>query len=178
LLRLLVAWAEPDRPDEDPVAELAAFVTTPEFKWEITGITLTVPNALRVNAIEKASFLTIRVGAAPEKNQGYTFTAGTPKVGASVTTIEFRPDDRELRYTPGQEFSGEVTLTDKDESWTLRWDDARTPEFRFEAALQVPTMRTVGPNPVPQKADGVRLSITTRDGTRPFRVPLLLPQTK
>lgn len=177
LLRLLVGWAEPDRPDEDPVSALAEFVTTSEFKWEITGITLQVPNALRVNTPEKASSLTVRVGG-PEKGRAFTFTAGTPRVGPGTTTVQFSPDDRDLRYIPGQEFRAEVTLTDKDESYTLRWDDARTPAFRFEAALGEPTARTVGPNPVPQRADGVKLTITTREGTRPFRVPLLLPRTK
>lgn len=177
LLRLLIGWADTDRPSEDPVKHLAAFVTTPEFRWQLSKVTLWLPNALRVNAVEKAGDLTIKIGGG-DAGRTYTLTAGRPRVEANVTTIEFTPPEEALRYVPGESFVAAVTLTDKDGGYTLRWQDARTPAFRFEALLREPTVETVGPNPVPQRADGVRATVTTREGSEPFRVPLLLPQTK
>lgn len=177
LLRLLIGWADPDRPSEDPVKHLAAFVTTPEFRWQLSKITLRLPNALRVNAVEKVSDLTIKIGSG-DSTRTYTLTAGRPRVDASFTTIEFTPADGAVQYAPGEGFAAAVTLTDKDGGYTLRWQDARTPAFRFEALLREPTVETVGPNPVPQRADGVRATVITREGSEPFRVPLLLPAVR
>lgn len=177
LLRLLVRWADPDRPDVDPVKELAAFVTKPEFRWEVSRVTLRLPNALRVNAAERAGDLTVRIGDG-EKARTHTFTAGTPRVEANTTTIEFTPTDAVMKYVPGEAFAAGVTLTDKDGGYTLRWQEARTPAFRFETLLREPTVESVGPNPVSQRADGVRATVSVREGTEPFRVPLVLPQTK
>lgn len=177
LLRLLVGWADPDRPDEDPVKHLAAFVTTKEFRWDVSRITLRVPNALRVHAAEKASSLVVRVGTGDTRRE-HTFTAGRPRADASTTTVEFTANGQPIRYVPGEEFTAEVTLTDKDGGYTLVWQDARTPAYRFEALLREPTQQTVGPNPVPQRADGVRVTVGVREGSERFRVPLLLPATK
>ncbi len=177
LLRLLVGWSDPDRPDDDPVRHLTAFVKQTEFRWDVTKLTLTVPNALRVNAVQKAGDLTIRVGSG-DRQRAYTFAADRPRVDATATTIEFTPPDGPLKYVPGEEFTASVTLTDQDVRAELRWADARTPAYRFDALLREPTVETVGPNPVPQKADGVRATLTVRDGTEAFRVPLLLPKTK
>jgi hypothetical protein len=177
LLRLLVGWAEPGRVDEDPVKHLAEFVTRTEFRWEVTKITLRVPNALRVNAAERAGPLTVRAGDG-DMARTHTFTAGRPRLDANTTVVEFTAGGETIRYVPGEGFAAEVTLTDKDGGYTLVWQDARTPAYRFEAVLREPTQQAVGPNPVPQRADGVRLTVATRDGSEPFRVPLLLPQTK
>jgi hypothetical protein len=177
LLRLLVGWAEPDRPDENPVTHLAAFVKRADFRWEPTKVALKLPNALRVNSVQKAGELVVRVGNG-DSMRTYTFTAGRPKVDATSTTIEFSPPDGPIRYAPGEEFTAAVTLTDQDGAYTLRWGEARTPAYRFEALLREPTMETVGPNPVPQRADGVRATLSVREGAEAFRVPLLLPATR
>jgi hypothetical protein len=99
-------------------------------------------------------------------------------VDATTTTIDFTPPDGLLKYVPGEEFTASVTLTDQDGGYVLRWAEARTPAYRFDALLREPTMETVGPNPVPQRADGVRATIAVREKTEAFRVPLLLPAVK
>ncbi len=177
LLRLLVGWAEPDRPDEDPVTHLAAFVKQTEFRWEPTKLSLKLPNAVRVNAVQKAGDLVLRMGGG-DSRRTYTFVASRPRVDATTTTLEFSPPDGPIRYVPGEEFTATVTLTDQDGGYTLRWGEARTPAYRFEALLREPTMETVGPNPLPQRADGVRTTVSVREGTDAFRIPLLLPATR
>lgn len=177
LLRLLVGWAEPERSVENPVEKLAEFVDTKRFNWDVAKVTLRVPNTLRPNTAQKVGNLEVRVGDGPTA-RSYTLTAGTPKADASVTTVEFTPTDRDWRYVPGEGFTAAVTLTDKDGGYTLRWQDYRASAFRFEALLREPTVETVGPNPVPQRADGVKAVVDTAEGKEPFRVPLLLPATK
>lgn len=178
LLRLLVGWAEPDRPLEDPVKHLTEFVAQPEFRWDVSKVTLRLPNTLRANTPLTAGDLVVRVVDAKQSERTYTLTAGQPKADASVTTVEFTPTDRDWRYAPGEGFTAAVTLMDKEGGYTLRWREYRTPAFRFEAMLREPTVETVGPNPVPQRADGVRAVVVTGDGKPAFRVPLLLPATK
>lgn len=177
LLRRVVGWAEPDRPVEDPVRHLAEFVVRKEFRWEPTGLTLTLPNALRVNAVQKAGDLVVRVGDG-DGRRTYTFAAGRPKVVANTTAIEFSPPDGPIRYAPGEEFAASVTLTDADGSYTLRWGEARTPAYRFEALTRDPTLETGGPNPLADKVEGVLVTVSVREGTQAFRVPLLLPRTR
>jgi hypothetical protein len=177
LLRLLVGWAEPERPVEDHVAKLREFVAKPEFRWAVAKVTLRLPNTFRANTAEKAGEMVVRVGDGPTA-RSYTLTAGKPAADETVTTVEFTPTDRDWRYAPGEGFTAAVTLTDKDGGYTLRWQEARTPAFRFEALLREPTVETVGPNPLPQRAEGVRVTVEAGEKSDPFRVPLLLPATK
>lgn len=170
LLRLLVRWSDPDRPDEDPVKHLAAFVAKTEFAWQVSRITVRVPSTLVVNALKRAGDLTVRVGSG-DKARTYTFTPGGSQAEPNATTFEFTPaGDGPLKYTRGEKFTAAVTLTDtKGGAVPLEWGDAeaRTSAFRFEALLREP-----------RQAAGVRTTVTVRSGSDEFRVPLLLPEVK
>ncbi len=176
LLRLLIGWAYPERPGSDPVKELAEFVATTEFDWDVKKVVVRVPNTLRLNNPDKTGELVLRIGSG-EMARMYSFKPGAPRMDAAATTVEFTPIGEPVRYVPGEGFTATLTLTDKEGEYTLRWQDARTPAYRFEAFLREPTFEAAGPNPIPQRADGVRVTAITKEGEA-FRVPLLLPATR
>jgi hypothetical protein len=172
LLRLLVRWADPTQPDDDPVKHLAAFVAKKEFTWQVDRIRVNVPNTAIVNTpLDRAGDLTIRAGTGVGA-RGTTFTPGRPMEVAGTTVIEFTPtrNGDVIRYQRGETFAAAVTLIDaKGLTIPIEWagTDARTPSFQFTAfdrELRQPA--------------GVTATVTVRSGSAEFRVPLLLPEVK
>lgn len=171
LLRLLVRWADPTQPDDDPVKHLAAFVAKKEFTWEIARITVRVPSTLVVNTPSKASGLTVRVWSA-KSDRTFTFAPSRPQAESNATVFEFTPkgEGGTVKYIRGDRFAAAAVLSDdSDGPLPLDWDEklARTTDFRFEALLREP-----------RQAAGVRVTVTVRSGSDKFRVPLLLPEVK
>lgn len=178
-LRLLLRWAEPGRPDVDPVAELAAFVSRDRFAWPLTGLEVTLPNALKVRVLKPAGDLTVTVTDSTGQPRVYPFeVVGSPLVepDAAVHRFRLRTGTGPLVYVPGGGFTAELPLTDGDNTYRLKWTDARTAAYQFDKLTREPTIEATGPGAVPQRAAGVR--VTADPPTAGFAVPELLPDVK
>ncbi len=171
LLRLLVGWADPARPDEDPVTHLREFVAKPAFAFEIDRVVVTIPHSLLDDPPTADGHLTMNVGT-----RSYRFTPAKTRIEANRTTLEYTPKDGTVKFTPGEVFAADLTVASGAAKHLLKWTETRTPKYAFGALLREPTIEAKA-NPVPVPADGVRVTVTTTAGDE-FRVPLLLPETK
>lgn len=179
LLRRLLRWADPSRPDVDPVADLAAFVSKERFDWPLAGLDVTLPNALKVRLLKPAGDLTVTITDPTGRPRVYPFEpTGTPQTGSDAVVHRFRlrAGAGPLVYVPGDGFSAELPLADGDTSYRLRWIDARTAAYQFDKLTREPTVEAVGPGAVPQRAAGVR--VTADPPAAGFAVTELLPEVK
>jgi GTPase SAR1 family protein len=178
LLRLLLRWADPNRPDVDPVSEFAAFVKKERFEWTVGRLDVTLPNALRVRVLKPTGDwkLTVTPPSGPPRITTFS-AAGSPEVMSDAVTYRFAPTlEGIIAYRPGEGFTAELPLTDGDTKYVLRWTDSRTVTYQFEKLTREPVIVPDGPGAVPQQATGVRVTVAP-DATT-FRVPELLPDVK
>lgn len=159
----------------DPVAELAAFLRTPEFRLDLRGAEVSIPLALRVPAVVPAGPLTLtlvpRAGGAPVV-RSYP-GVGDPRPRDLATVHSFGPAEP-LVYRPGDGLRAELPVRSGGQAYTLVWDAAGTRTFQFDALSREP--RLVRDGAPPEPATGVTLAPAV--GSALPRVPALLPEAR
>ena len=172
LLRQLERWAEPERPDLDPVSELIRFLETERFEWKIERFEIALPSSLKVKLLKPDGPLRLKFGdrevfipqSENDTGENQRFRFELPRGPATMS------------YTPGENFVAELDLTDGETKYRLKWNDARIKAFAFEALAREPTIETKGPNAIAQRADGV--TVRPKPDSARFNVPELLPEVK
>ncbi len=159
----------------DPVAELAAFLRTPEFKLDLRGVEVSIPLALRPQAVIPGDALTItlvpRTGGAPVVR---TYPrVGEPRPRDLATVHTFGPAEP-LVYRPGDGLRVDLPVRSGGQAYTLVWDASGTRTFQFDALAREP--RLVRDGAPPEPATGVTL--TPAVGSAVPRVPALLPEVR
>lgn len=156
----------------DPVAELAAFLRTPEFKLDLRGAEVSIPLSLRVPAVVPAGPLTLtlvpRAGGTPVVRSHPP--AGEPRPRDLATVHSFGPAEP-LVYRPGDGLRAELPVRSGGQAYTLVWDAAGTRTFQFDALAREP--RLVRDGAPPEPATGVTLAPAA--GSALPSVPALLP---
>ncbi len=172
LLRQLERWAEPERPDVDPVSELIRFLETERFEWKIERFEIALPSSLKVKLLKPDGPLRLRLG---EREVAIPQSENDPGEGRRFR-FEMLQGPATFHYSPGETFAAELDLTDGETKYRLKWDAARIKAFAFDALAREPTIETIGPNAIPQRADGV--TVRAKPDSARFNVPELLPEVK
>ncbi|MBX9623583.1 MAG: hypothetical protein K2X82_07195 [Gemmataceae bacterium] len=172
LLRVLARLEKPAAPD--PVAELAAFLRAKEFAFDLIGVEVAIPLALRVPQVVPAGPLTITVtpaaGGDPVKSTFRPAGDGTQQ-GQSVLT-RFTPDGAgSFVVRPGDGLRAELPVRSGDQRFTLVWDEGGPKTYPLGRLAREPKLVREGAPPEP--ATGVVL--TPAAGSVVPRVPVLLP---
>jgi hypothetical protein len=171
LLHLLARLENPNAPN--PVDELAAFLRTPEFKFDLRGADVAIPLALRVPPIIPTGPLTLtvtpRAGGEPATR---TYPAvGEPATRDLATVYTFGPAPP-LPIRPGDGLKAELPVRSGEQRFTLAWEPGGSRAFPFDALAREP--RLVRPGAPSEPATGVTL--TPAAGSAVPRVPVLLPE--
>ena len=156
----------------DPVADLAAFLKTEQFDFDVKGFELAIPLSLRVPVVVPAGPVAVTVtprdgGAAVTR----TFAAAGDGAQQGLVTVHRFASDAGFAYRPGDGFRVEVAARSGDQRFKLVWEDGGSPTFQFDRLAREPKIvRDGGPA---EPAPGVTL--TPAAGSRVPGVPPLLP---
>ncbi len=168
-IRRLDAILDPTTATDDPVLELASFLKKKSFTWDVASIEVALPSSLQVRVLKPDGDLVLRIGKATNRFKMSSESQTEPE----VRVHRFGSDSPvSLVYTPGDECSAELTLTDGVTTYLLSWNKSQRADYQFECLTRTPTIEVSGANALPRPATGVRLS------AKPvaFRVPVLLTE--
>jgi hypothetical protein len=176
LLHLLARLSDPRA--ADPVAELAAFLRTDRFEFDLKGFELAIPMDLRERKVVPDGplkiTLTPRGGPPVVREFAHPPTDEGTRQG-SVWVYRFTPPtNSKLLYRPGDGLTAELPVRVGGQSLRLAWEAGGTETFQFGRLTREP--RLVRPGSPTERAEGVRL--TPAEGSVVPRVPVLLPDLR
>lgn len=141
LARLLVQLSEPDRPEPDPVAELATFLGRDRFDLNLRGLTLELPDALKVRPDGE---LTVYHRPAQGAEAALAFRLGDRQHDANrgVSSYPLRArNGSALTYRPGDSLFAVLPVRDADNrEMALTWAGGRSLVYQFERLLKPPRL--------------------------------------
>jgi len=151
------------------VLELSAFLKKKSFTWVVSSIEVALPSSLQVRVLKPDGDLVLRFGKASHRFKLSSESQTEPE----VRVHRFVSDSPvSLMYTPGDECSAELTLSDSVTTYLLNWNKSQRVDYQFECLSRIPTIEVSGANALPRPATGVRLVAKPAS----FRVPVLLTE--
>jgi hypothetical protein len=176
LAQVLGRLADPKK--EDPTAALTAFLRQDHFDLDLRGLTLQIPDDLRVRPVGKLSVYHRSGGEARPTLSFRIRGEGRRDAKHRVTLYTLEPEGgATLTYRPGDSLWAELPLRDKDNRDMLfTWSACRSLVYQFERLVRSPRLhRKDQENTAGEIAEGVLLIVP--EGGVP-RVPDLLPVVK
>jgi hypothetical protein len=141
LARQLVRLFDPDRPELDPVADLANFLTRDRFDFRLKGLSLEIPDSYRIRPDGE---LKVHQRQADGQSMIWTYeVVGKERdTQRGVTAYSLRPSDSAaLFYRPGAELYAVLPMRDNDNrEWQLTWARSRSQVYQFERLIRPPRL--------------------------------------
>lgn len=176
LAQVLARLADPQKPD--PVAALTAFLRRDRFELDLRGLTLQIPDDLRVRPVGKLSIYHRSGGEAQPPLLFRIRGEGRRDAKNRVTRYALEPETGATPiYRPGDSLWAELPLRDKDNRDMLfTWSACRSLVYQLERLVRPPRLhRKDQENTAGDIAEGVLLLVP--EGGIPA-VPDLLPVVK
>jgi GTPase SAR1 family protein len=180
LARVLLRLGDPDRADPDPVADLVAFVDRNSFELALAGLTLDVPDAVKIRPDGDLTVTQVELGSKKEVTLRFGVTDKKRDLQRGVTTYTLRPQSGStLTYRPGDDLNAQLPVRDaEDRPAKLTWARGRSRVYQFEHLNREPRVHARDAEPQTGRLEaGIRLSVGPGLGSIP-RVPDLVPVVK
>jgi hypothetical protein len=180
LARLLLYLSDPERTNLDPVADLAAFLARDRFDLSLKGLTLEIPDAVKLRPDGELVIYQVESASKKEVSLPFVVTDKRRDAQRGVTVYNLRPKDGSaLTYRPGDDLNAELPVRDPDDrAMRLTWGRGRSQVYQFEHLTREPRLHARNAEAATGQIEpAVRLQVAPGQGTIP-RVPDLVPVVK
>jgi GTPase SAR1 family protein len=180
LARLLLRLVDPERADLDPVADLVAFLARDKFELNLQGMTLQVPETVKVRPDGDLVIYLTESGTKKNITLLFSVENKSRKAERGVISYTVRPKaGSALTYHPGDDLNVELPVLDaENRPMKLTWGRGRSQVYQFEHLTREPRLHARDALPATGQIEpGIRLQPASGQEAVP-RVPDLVPVVK